>query len=282
MPVQSLNLAMNELRGYAGDYLGWGRGPTYGEEAWSDRKLSLIDQFVSTGLRMVYFQASVDGRAPHQWSWLTPACEVVLSEGERYANLPTDFLGFADHYCVVTLAESGTGGVFSKVANVDPEIVAGRYAQTSSPTGRPLLASVEHTKTNTAEGAGRMRLSVYPLADDDYKLRARYSITGEALTAANPYAYGGPAMAEVYKRACRAAAESEQDNLRPGEGTEWLHYQEALKSAILRDGRLQAKVLGKNTDKSDPSRLAGSGWWNTGMIGWVDPVTMEGVLPDDA
>lgn len=280
--MQSLSLPMVELMAHTGDYLGWGRGETYGDEVWVERKRSRIQQILNTALRWVYFEASIDGRAPHPWSWLTPLCDLTLESGERFVPLPLDFEGFADNALVVTLTNAGSG-VYNRVFVTDPTIIESRYAISSQPTGRPIAVAIEHLKGTEIDRSNRRRLSVYPIADQGYRLRGKYHITGEALTSTNPFAYGGTAMAEVFKSACRAVAESELDNLRPGEGTEWVHYQSSLRAAVLRDGRLQAKTLGRNTDGSDPSHMLGRGpgcWWENGRLGWLDPVSVGGVVPD--
>jgi hypothetical protein len=276
---QSLNLPMDELRSYAGDYLGWGRGPLYGDEAWDAKKLSRIDQLVRTALRMVYFEAAIDGRAPHPWSWLTPLLDLTLASGDRYAALPLDFGGFAEHELVVTTS-SGSGVGATKIPVRHPSQVLAAFASRGgTPTGRPLLAAVDAITGTGNDHGNRERLAVFPAADQAYRLRARYHFTAPALTEANPFAYGGAEMAETYKYAVRSAAERELDNLRPGEGPEWGQYQACLKSAVLRDGRHQPKTLGKNADRSDPASRATRGWG--GGIGWLDNVTVEGVEPDD-
>lgn len=278
MGARTLNLKMSELQAHVGDYLGWGRGPDFGDEEWTPQKLSRINQILDTALRWVYFEATTDDRPPHQWSWLTPLCDITLESGERHAPLPSDFGGFAEHYLIITSSGSGT---YNRVAIMDPSFVESRYAVSSTPTGRPVYASVEFLKGTEIDRSNREWLSVYPRSDQAYRLRAKYNVLGDALTAANPYAYGGTAMAETFRRACRAAAEADLDNLRPGEGTEWVHYQSSLRSAILREGRHQPKILGRNTDRSDPSNAyAGRGaWWRHG-IGWVDPTTIDGVIPE--
>ncbi len=278
MAESTLILRMEDLQSHVGDYLGWGRGPHKGEEEWTDRKLSRINELLDTALRWVYFEATVDGRPPHQWSWLTPVATIPLAAGERSVTLPDDFNGFTGPDLVVSLA---SGSMSYRVKLSEETFADARYAQSETTTGRPQVAAVRAAKGVERGRSSRHELYVWPEADQAYTLKGRYNLTPDALSSAWPFAYGGAAMAECFRAACRAAAERDLDNLHPGQGVEWAHFARSLGAAIGRDGRLQPKTLGRNMDFTDPSRrFGGRGWWSSGMIGWIDPLTVDGVDPD--
>jgi hypothetical protein len=276
MPEPTLTLPRSKLQGHIGDRLGWGSGPDNGEEEWSDRKLRKINDLLDSALRTVYFEASVDGSAPHRWSWLTPTGDFTMASGERTLLLPLDFEGFVGPKLTVTLASSDS--VYSAIPIVGDPYLDAKYAGTSDATGRPQFAAVRDKVGTGPSNSSRRELYVYPEPDQAYVLRGQYSLIPDALTASWPYAYGGAPMSEVFKFACRAMAEAELDNIAPQEGVEWPHYMRCLKLAIGRDGRRQPKTLGRNLDYSDPSRRFGGrrGWWSGGHIGYVDPVTLDG------
>lgn len=280
MPESTLNLDMNELKGEIGDYLGWGRGKALGEEQWTDQKDAEITRLLNTALRWVYHEASAQpGMPPHQWSWLTPTRSFGIASGNRFCHLPDDFGGFAVNRLSVT--QGDTGGVYSNVALIGESYIDEKYAAVNSATGRPVVAAERRRKAPGHDHSNTYELYVYPEPDAAYTFKGRYNLLGKALTASWPYAYGGAAMASTFQAACRSAAEIHLQNLRPGEGAEWIVYQRSLAIAIARDSRHQPKTLGQNLDRSDPSINGGLGWWGDGVIAFVDPVTVGGVLPDN-
>ncbi len=282
MPESTLNLDMNELKGEIGSFLGWGRGLALGDEAWTSVKQREIDRLMSDALRWVYFEASpATNLPPHQWSFLTPSKSFTIASGNRACDLPDDFGGFATNMLSVTLSE--TGGVYSRVPLTSEKYIDEKYAAVSTATGRPVVASERVRQGPSQSHSERHEIYVYPEPDAAYTFRGSYNLLGKALTSSWPYAYGGAAMASCFQAAARAAAELKLDNLRPGEGPEWLNFQRSLAAAIARDSRHQPKTLGPNLDGSDPSARFGGGpgcWWGDGNIAYLDPVTVGGIVPD--
>lgn len=281
MSESNLNLPMDSLKGEIGDYLGWGRGAAEEEEAWTTDKDKQLVRLLNTALRWVYDSAVSDpGAAPHQWSWLTPSTSVVIPAAEKVIKLPDDFGGYVSKWLLVTRED--TGSVRAKVPLVGEPYIDQMYARSPTTSGRPVYAAERVGRGNKPNESTRSELYVYPVPDAAYTLRGQYNLVARALTAASPFPYGDAKMASCYQAACRAAAEMYEDNLRPGEGTEWPIFQRELAAAILRDGRHHPKTLGKNADRSDPSRsvIGGRrGWWTDGVIGFLDPVTVNGESP---
>ncbi len=280
MSESTLSMPMTKLQAEVGDRLGWGRGSTaqtgMGEEAWTASKLSKINDILDTALRWVYHEATVNPAIPpHQWSWLTPSADFVVTEGEKTTLLPQDFAGFASNF--LALRQGDSGGRHSKVPLTIDRYLDEKYAANTTVTGRPTVAAERVRRDKNADSSQRSELYVWPTPDATYHLRGAYNLTGESLTSANPYTYGGPTMAACFQAAVRAASEIYVDDLRPGEGPEWQVFQRSLAAAIARDGRRMAKTLGENTDRSDPSRRTRGPWW---PISFVDPVTVDDVLYD--
>lgn len=275
----SLNLPMHELKGEIGDYLGWGRGIENGEEEWEDDKDRQLTRLLNTALRWVYESATLDPRmAPHQWSWLTPSTSVVIAGGGKTTPLPDDFGGFVAKFLIVTQEDEAS--IRARVPLVGEPYIDQLFALSPDTSGRPVYAADRTLRGNKAEGT-RHELYIYPVPDTAYTFRGQYNLNGRALSADAPYAYGGQAMAGCFQAAGRAAAEIYEDQLRPGEGAEWPIFQRELAAAIQRDGRHQPKTLGRNIDRSDPSRHGlGRGWWSDGTIAFQDPMTVDGVSYD--
>jgi hypothetical protein len=275
----TLNLPMSDLKGEIGDYLGYGRGVDGGEEEWADDIDRQITRLLNTALRWVYDSATLDPRqAPHQWSWLTPSTSVVIAGGQKLVPLPDDFGGFTQKFLIVTQEDEGS--VRAKIPLVGEPYIDQMYAYSPETSGRPVYAAEKVGRGNKAVST-RSELYLYPIPDTAYTFRGQYHLIARALTADAPFPYGDAKMASCYQAACRAAAEMYEDQLRPGEGTEWPIFQRELAAAIQRDGRHAPKTLGKNIDRSDPSRHGlGRGWWSDGTIGFQDPMTVDGVQYD--
>ncbi len=278
--AESLNMTMDDLKGEIGDKLGWGRGEPGGEEAYTDDKARQLTRLLNVALRWVYDSATLDPKMPpHQWSWLTPSCNIVISSGDRTTPLPDDFGGFVESHLIVS---QDTGSVNARVPLVGESYIDQLYSNMNENSGRPVYAAdrIRRQKGDTKSLTGE--LYVYPIPDAAYTFRGKYNLMGRALTAERPYPYGGPQMASCFIAACRAAAEIHEDGLRPGEGEEWMIFQRELASAIMKDGRRGPKTLGRNSDRSDPAKRFGGrrGWWSDGSIAFVDPVTVDDVLYD--
>lgn len=275
--AQSLNLSMDDLKGEIGDYLGWGRGTAGGEEAWDDDTERQLTKLLNTALRWVYNSATLNPNVPpHQWSWLTPSASVVIASGVRTTALPDDFGGYVSKYLLVTQDDAQSVGF--RVPLVGEPYIDHLYGTSATTSGQPLYAADRTLRGNKPKGT-RSELYVYPVPDGVYTFRGQYNLIAEALTAAAPYPYGPATMASCFEAACRAAAEIHEDRLRPGEGAEWPIFQQELAAAIQRDGRHHPKTVGRNLDRSDPSRRSGSGreWWSDGIIAFQDPMTVDDV-----
>lgn len=274
MAENPLTLKLTDLTGEAGYFMGWGRGPDNGDEEWDDRKLRDIKNACESALRMVYFQAQIDPRdEAHGWSFLRPSANVAVLSGAQSAALPDDFGGFESEMAV---SLTGGSGAYCPIKLTSEPMIDGRYTAYPTTTGRPQMAAERALKGTTTERSSRSELFVWPQADQNYTLRVSYYILPSYLTTANPYPYGGAAHAETFKAAVRAAAEM---MLMGTPGLEMQNYTVRLAASIAYDRRHQPKTLGQNIDNSRNRRNAYPGWWPQAMLGWLGPITYDGVSP---
>lgn len=240
MAESTLSLQMADFQQAIGDFLGFGRGTDGGDTAWSSAQSALVNDFLNSGLRRYYYPALPDGRV-YEWSFLKPVATVTLTSGASEADLPDDFNGFVGPLVVVDATDSSW-----------PIPITGRTRQmtAASPTvtGKPLYAEVEAVKGTSLTEGSRYRLRVYPVPDAAYVLQGQYSIHPDALTAANPYVYGGPAHHETVLEACLAAAEQRRDDVL---GIHTAVFRERLAASVAQDRRAKPAHLGYNGDRSD-------------------------------
>lgn len=269
MPEPTLNLKLSDLQAEVGDFLGWGRGPDNGDEAWADNKQRRIKSAVESCLRIFYFQAQPEPNGPvHKWSFLQPVATVNLASGGRSCVLPADFGGIEGQ---ATIGATGQTG-FWPINVVTAEEIRVLFArQSSAVNGRPDRVAISPLKGTGAETSSRYQLDVFPVANQDYTIRFAYYLLPDFLTTANPYPYGGAAHAETMKAGARAAAEMLLDNER---GPQWDAYRMALSASIVYDRRNKAKFLGYNRDRSD--------WEYTDdrRGRFIDTITIAGQLPE--
>lgn len=261
MSESTLTLSMDELKGEAGSFLGWGRDSA----RWSARKLEDINAVLGTALRRFYFQAG------HEWTFLKPRATLNLVTAERSIPLPEDFGGFEGG---AMIALSGSSGGYWPIQQVAAEQIRARYAAVNTSNGRP-IAFAEEPRKVTADRSSRSSLLIFPLPDNAYTFECVYSILPEFLTERNPWAYGGAAHAETLKAGVRAAAELMEDATA---GPEAANYAAAVAASIKYDSRHQPKTLGVNVDRSDmlPTGIGGmwpDGAWTPLGVGYFGPVS---------
>src|SRR5438552_16657040 len=94
MAEPTLSLAIDDLRGEVGFFLGFGRGAPKGDATWTTQQLATIDSAVASGLRQFYFPPPVEGQASsYDWSFLKPIVTLAVASQTRTTPLPDDFGG---------------------------------------------------------------------------------------------------------------------------------------------------------------------------------------------
>jgi hypothetical protein len=111
---------------------------------------------------------------------------------------------------------------------------------------------------------------VFPAADADYTLQVWMELSPGPLTPEFPFPYGGAALSETFKAACRSAFEQDFDHKRD---IETARFVERLRAAIAADRKHKPVTLGINGDASD--------YQNVGRPlqhgSWGVPFTVNGV-----
>lgn len=232
-----------DVVGGVGNYLGWGSGTHFGDEAWNDDKTRRLKRIVKGGLRQFYNPPPDQSGVSHQWSFLRPVATVTLVSGDETVLMPFDFKGLEGPVYVLDSAGSPT-----MIPTSDK--VRARYAMYPSETGRPQCVEIEPIKATEKERGQRFRLAVWPLADANYSLQFRYSIQGEMLSGEKPYAYGGVEHAETILASCLAYAELHEDDIFRG-GPKQDYWRERLATSISMDRQKRPQTLGYNADYSD-------------------------------
>lgn len=238
MPESSLNIAFIELQGEVGYYLGYGRGADNGDSAWDSEQSKQITSSLKGGMRRFYYPGWT-------WSFRKPFANLTLSEGNSEVELPDDYNGLCAPVSIVF-----TGGTQNPTLLVyaPSQIHAGRN-RAPDQTGMPQFVAVEAIKGTDVSRSNRMKLVVWPTADQDYTLQIQYAIHPNYLTGSQPYAYGGPAHAQTLLAACRADAEVNIDKIK--DGPLMADFEKLLAISREIDCDNEAHTLGVLQDPSD-------------------------------
>lgn len=256
-----------DVIGSVGFDLGWGRGTAFQETEYNAKKLTTLKQVIKGGLQLFYKPPVGQSGVSHTWSFLKPIATLTLKEGMQWVDLPADFAGLDSRVHVMIENQGYTlptrGGVRTK------------YTVYPDQTGRPEVLEVEPTSGPTPHHGQRSRLMVWPQADEDYTLKARYIIQGKMLTGAEPYAYGGAEHSSTIKAACLAWAEIHLDDMH--NGPKYRYFMERLAVSISIDREKFPESLGYNGDRSDMLE-AGLGRDRRDFQRNWPPVLIEGVF----
>lgn len=254
-----------------GLHLGYGRGADFSETAWSTRTASLLDQFVSSGLRQFYMPPSVDqSGVSYDWSFLHPVASLTLSSGERSVALPDDFGGIEGP---ITLSSSASQ--VWEIGQYNEAMVRTKFAAFPDSTGPPEMVAISPQRGTSLTKGQQNNLAVFPEADQDYTFEFQYYITPDALTGSRPYAYGGAVHAETILASCKAAAELDLDDL--VNGPQRMKFMERLAVSISLDRRMKPQKFGYNADRSDEK-------WNGRRKRWGlnnTTITFNGATAED-
>ncbi len=259
MAESTLSAAYTDLEGDVGHFLGYGRGTTFQDAAWTVTQQNDIDRSIKGGLRKFYF-------CDFDWSFLKPTASLTLVSATSTVPLPDDFGSFEGQ---ITLSAT-TGIQWWPLDLVSPGIVDLKAAMFPTTTGRPVMACLDPLKGTTPTAGQRFQLRFWPIADQSYPLRFRYYLLPDYLSGAFPYVYGGAEHAETVLSAARSVAEKIIDNAATVEEFE---FEKLLAVSKDIDRRKKPQTLGYCRDNSDVrDRALTRPFWH----GWA-PVTINGV-----
>lgn len=247
MTDNQLSVTYIEVAAGVGDYLGYGRGATFYEEvAWTSRNERAIKESLKLGANWFYNTPPIDKFDPgaYEWSFLEPMATLDLASGAQVIELPADFQSVSGP---MTLTADDSRSSQPIHFYGIPQIYA-KYAENPTTTGRPVMACQEPMKGRSNQFGQQFQIRVWPIADDDYQVNLPYKIVGAALTAEQPYIYGGPAHTHTIMAACVAAAEYLRDNKK---GPRWQGFIEMLQTSIRSDRLNKQQFMGRNRDYSD-------------------------------
>lgn len=191
--------------------------------------LSRVNDAVDSGLRNVYWPALVLGEPwAHEWSWMRPVRTFTTTADFSTYQLPSNFGGIEGE---ITYAANQA----LRVIRIRGENYIRELQTTQTTSGIPEFAAVR--TLNVGNTGQRYELILWPTPNAAYDLTFRFNLNPDALSAANDYALGGPALAETILQSCRAAADRIfNDNV----GAEQQLFIERLKSSVSLDRRMLA------------------------------------------
>lgn len=244
----TLSLKLSDLTGAVGFHLGHGLGADNGDTAWTATQTYAINSCIKSGLRQFYFPAPING-VSYDWSFLRPIATLTLASGGSVVVLPDDFGGIEGQ---VTLLSTSSQASWP-IDVVGEGKIRESFSVLPDATGRPLMTSIVPLKGTGATQGQRYQMTVYPTADQDYRLQFEYYVLADYLTGALPYALGGMAHAETILESCLAIAEERIDD---ASAVHSQKFQERLAASIATDRRCKPQKLGYNGDDSDARNIS--------------------------
>lgn len=263
----TLAVQLDDLQATVGTFLGYGRGSTFGDPAWSSQQAAVIDDLTRSGIRQVNVPPRLDGEGvSYDWSWLKPVARLNLAAAANTVPCPDDFGGLEGQLSLI----QSTGNGFWPIDQQGIGQVYQLQNQYPTTTGRPQVVCLESLKGTGPTQGQRFQLRFWPIADQSYDVNLQYYLLPDYVNGAQPYPYGGAAHAELYREAVLKAAEQYQDD---AAGIHTQLFQERLAASIDFDRRQKAQTLGYNPDRSDMRER--NGWrftqhgWSTVKVGGV-------------
>lgn len=240
--MASLVLKKSELESAVAVTLGWGPGADFGGEEWSAETKLLLKGFCDSGYARFISTPAIKGVHPggYDWSFLKPKMRLLVPADTDRVKLPDDLEGFTGE---LTIQQDNGSALPIRIGH-DTQLAMERQ-KAPTLTGRPLLAVVRTRKGDP----GRYDLDLWPKTDAEYTLVGIYNLSPEALTDANPIAYGGAIHRETLLQSCLAVAEERWD--RKNEGPQFQAFMRSLAASIRKDRDLKPLYYGYDGDDSD-------------------------------
>lgn len=246
----TLNMSRDDLMADVGLFLGYGRGATKGDVAWTTAQESAIEGCVRSGLRQFYFPPVLPGQvSSHEWSFLRPMATLVIPSGVSVQKLPDDFGGIEGEINIQTPSQ-----VYHPLRVMGEGYISSQHAYAPDTTGVIQYVSVRPVKMQPDRKSPGHELYFWPTTDQSYTIRFQYYILPDYLTGNSPYAYGGAAHAETILESCLAIAEQRLDDSSTVHSAKFM---ERLTASVSVDRRLKPQLIGYNGDRSDGVKFRG-------------------------
>lgn len=241
MPESTLTLTWSNHRQLIADELGYGLDAT----KYTASQKQIIQMIIDRGMRRAYQPPVVDG-VSHQWSFLSPFTTITTESGEYQYDLPPEFGGNIG----VMSFESETS-MYDVITIASESNIRRMRAAAPGQTSIPKFAAFV-PKQHDGNSVQLHQVWFFPTPDAAYTLSTKMYVNPSAISADNPYPYGGLPFSEVLLASCLAIAELSRDG--GGNGTREKYFQERLLAAVSNDKMAtQADNIGYMGDASDGS-----------------------------
>jgi hypothetical protein len=207
------------------------------EAKWTESQLTAVRSCISDGLRQYYNPPQVDNFAPHEWSFLTPTCNLTTAANQRWYALPDDFESLRG---AGMITYSDQNEKYSPIQITNESHMRQLEHVTSGSTSFPRYAAVRAVN-DAGVTPQQWELGFDPTPDAAYALQYSYHASPQMLTDDRPYPLGGKAHGQGLLLSCLAAAERYEFDSR---GEYWQAFMEQLKSDIAADLRRGPTTLG--------------------------------------
>ena len=223
MPRESdLSIKLTEIQDAISDYLGY--GPVFAETDASEQLA--VKTVIKRGERRAYHPPGVNGKPPHQWSFLRPLFSFDTVEDQWEYTLPPEYGGIEGD---ITFADNTTNYPCIQ-SLVEQKIREMRGVNDTS--GQPRYYAIIALAHDRRIGQ-RYNLQLYPTPDAAYSLQFRMLINSQSMTQAFPYPYGGQKFSEVILASCLAVAENFRHG--GGDGSKQADFMVQLEAAVKLD-----------------------------------------------
>lgn len=253
-PLDPAVMSYSDLLGRVAWFLGFGIDTA----VLTAKQTAECDRIVQDGYnRFLNPPLTPNGQA-HEWSFLSPVAELVVSNGTLDYDMPVDFGS------IVGSMTYDEAGAYPPV-HVTGEGRIRAFRARQSLAGPPRFVAF---RPKPLTSAGQLtEVLIWPDPNGTYTLLYRYNVTEIPLSAAMPYPLGGALHSRTLLASCLAYAELSTDEERGVQHADWL---ERVAASIRRDQETQMPdFFGYNGDLSDEL-------WSPYR---TDHVTVKGAFP---
>lgn len=201
---------------------------------WDADQLADVKRAVNGGYRQFLYPPTIEeDKKPYEWTFLTPAAQVVLASGVQTSDLPTDYGGvlFGAVLRGTGLLETFQHQRLEVISQERFEALTGNVDITSGPTVK-YVAALRPVQTGTTEAL--YKLAAYPTPSDGAIITFRYMREPLMLDATQTIPWGGDRHSETIMQSCLAVAELFQDD---EHGVHWERFLHRLRFSIAIDER---------------------------------------------